>query len=52
MKKDIKTLAAKSIVFVAYEVALRTVGKSIPVGFHEVDVPKELKGTKLNGQSD
>lgn len=42
MKKNVKESIAKRISHTAKTVAEKTVGKSLPMGAHEVSVPEEL----------
>ncbi len=51
-KRNLKTRIAESVVKVAKESASRTVGKSIPLGMHEVNVPSELKEFKMKHAED
>lgn len=50
--KNFKEMVAQKIVNTATVEAHRTVGRSIPVGIHEVEVPKELKHLTESHEAD
>lgn len=49
--KNIKRKISQKIVKAATAQAHNTVGKSFPLGFHEVEVPKELKHLTENHEA-
>ncbi len=51
-KKVSKEKVAKCIVNVAMKYACRTVGRSWPLGAHEIAVPKELSNLEKNCETD
>lgn len=48
MKEELKQKVARSIEKFAVQTAKETVGKSLPMGIHEVVVPQILKGDQID----